>query len=129
MAEYFDLGSHGRPVTTASAEAQKWFDRGLTWAYAFNHEEAVRCFERAIEHDPRCAMAHWGNAYAIGPNYNKAWDAFDPVDLATSLEAGHAAVQRALGCLDGASARGPVQRRVRHRCRGLAATLPVRRTV
>jgi hypothetical protein len=32
MTEYFDLGNHGRPVTTASADAQRWFDRGLTWA-------------------------------------------------------------------------------------------------
>ena len=104
MPEYFDLGSHGRPVTTTSADAQKWFDQGLTWSYAFNHEEAVRCFERAIERDPGCAMAHWGVAYALGPNYNKGWDAFDPVDLSTSLERGHAAARRAIGCLDGASA-------------------------
>src|SRR6202034_4306610 len=62
------------------------------------------CFERALEQDPGCAMAHWGIAYATGPNYNKGWDAFDPVDLSTSLERGHAAVQRALGCLGGASA-------------------------
>ena len=37
----------------------------------YHHEEAVACFERALEHDPTCAMAHWGIAYAIGPNYNK----------------------------------------------------------
>jgi hypothetical protein len=77
VPEYFNLGAHGRPITTASPSAQRWFNHGLTWAYAFNHEEALRCFERAIEHDPRCAVAYWGNAYAIGPNYNKAWDAFD----------------------------------------------------
>jgi len=104
MPEYFDLGAHSRTVTTSSPEAQTWFDRGLTWAYAFNHEEAARCFERAISHDPGCAMAHWGVAYAIGPNYNKAWDAFDPVDLSRCLERGHAAIQRAAGCLAGASA-------------------------
>jgi tetratricopeptide (TPR) repeat protein len=103
MAEYFDLGGYGRPVTTSSPEAQRWFSNGLVWAYAFNHEEAVRCFERAIAHDPRCAMAHWGVAYAIGPNYNKAWDAFDPVDLARSLERGHAATRQAIACLGGAT--------------------------
>ncbi|HSS90234.1 MAG TPA: tetratricopeptide repeat protein, partial [Streptosporangiaceae bacterium] len=85
MTGYFDLGSHHRPVPASSPDAQLWFDRGLIWAYAFNHEEAVRCFERAIEADPGCAMAHWGVAYATGPNYNKAWDAFDPADLAASL--------------------------------------------
>jgi len=35
-------------VTTASAAAQTWFTRGLLWAYGFNHEEAVACFERAV---------------------------------------------------------------------------------
>jgi tetratricopeptide (TPR) repeat protein len=104
MSEYFDLGGHGRPVTTASPEAQLWFSNGLTWAYAFNHEEAVRCFERAIAHDPRCAMAHWGVAYAIGPNYNKAWDAFDPADLAATLARGYAATRQAIACLGGTTA-------------------------
>ena len=83
--DYFDLGSHHRPVTTASPEAQTWFDRGLVWTYGFHHEEAMRCFERAVEADPDCAMAHWGIAYASGPNYNKPWDAFDPASLSSSL--------------------------------------------
>ena len=55
------------------------------WAYAFNHGEAIRCFERALELDRDLAIARWGIAYSIGPNYNKAWEAFDPVDLAASL--------------------------------------------
>jgi tetratricopeptide (TPR) repeat protein len=62
-----------------------WFNRGLVWAYAFNHEEAIRCFEHALQVDADLAIARWGIAYAIGPNYNKAWEAFDPVDLAASL--------------------------------------------
>jgi tetratricopeptide (TPR) repeat protein len=55
------------------------------WAYAFNHGEAIRCFERALELDADLAIARWGIAYSVGPNYNKAWEAFDPVDLASSL--------------------------------------------
>ncbi|ANW64908.1 hypothetical protein BCA37_16120 [Mycobacterium sp. djl-10] len=82
---YYDLGTYHRPVETPSAEAQLWFDRGLVWAYAFNHDEAIACFEKALSHDPMLAIARWGIAYAIGPNYNKAWDAFDPVDMAVSL--------------------------------------------
>ena len=38
--------------------------------YGFNHEEAVRCFEKALGHDPGMAMALWGMAYAWGPNIN-----------------------------------------------------------
>lgn len=98
MDPYYDLGSHGRTVTTGSAEAQTWFDRGLVWAYAFNHEEAVRCFERALAADPRCAMAHWGIAYALGPNYNKPWESFDEVDLATTVSRAFTAAQQAVEC-------------------------------
>lgn len=83
--DYFDLGSYSRPTGTASQTAQRWFDRGLVWAYAFNHEEAIACFERALHADPQLHLAHWGIAYAVGPNYNKGWDAFDPVDLTASL--------------------------------------------
>jgi tetratricopeptide (TPR) repeat protein len=82
---YYNLGSYHRAVDTASAQAQMWVDRGMVWAYAFNHEEAVRCFEKALSLDPDLAIARWGIAYSVGPNYNKAWDAFDPVDLAASL--------------------------------------------
>ena len=84
-ATYYDLGSYHRPIETPSPQAQVWFDRAMVWAYAFNHEEAIRCFDRALELDPELAIARWGVAYAIGPNYNKGWDAFDPVDAAASL--------------------------------------------
>ncbi|BBX74115.1 tetratricopeptide repeat protein [Mycobacterium shinjukuense] len=82
---YFDLGSYHRPVETPAPQAQIWFDRGLVWAYAFNHEEAIGCFERALELDPGLAIARWGIAYSVGPNYNKAWQAFDPIELSASL--------------------------------------------
>ena len=107
MAEYFDLGRYARPVTTSSAAAQTWFSRGLVWAYAFNHEEAVTCFEQAIAADPGCAMAHWGLAYALGPNYNKPWAAFDQVDLASSVSRAFAAAGAAAGQAAGAA---PVER-------------------
>ena len=91
MPDYFDLGGYRREVTTSSAAARAWFDRGLLWTYAFNHEEAVRCFERAIANDPDCALAYWGLAYALGPNYNKTWEDFDPVDLSSSVSRAFAA--------------------------------------
>jgi tetratricopeptide (TPR) repeat protein len=93
--EYYDLGTYTRSVTTSSADAQLWFDRGLIWTYAFHHEEAVACFQAAVEADPDCAMAHWGIAYALGPNYNKPWEFFDEQDLATTVDRTHAAVELA----------------------------------
>lgn len=96
VSDYYDLGSHSWPVSTDSAEAQLWFDRGLIWTYGFNHEEAVHCFENAIEADPRCAMAHWGVAYASGPNYNKTWEDFGATltdCLAVTNEATAAAIE------------------------------------
>ena len=96
MSDYaYDLGSYRRPVTTRSAEAQAWFDRGLAWTYGYHHEEAIACFRRAIDADPGCAMAWWGVGYAVGPNYNKPWEAFDDEDAARSLETAHHAVARA----------------------------------
>lgn len=91
----FDLGSYTRRITTTSAEAQTWFDRGLIWCYAFNHEEGAICFEKAIEIDPRCAMAYWGVAYAIGPNYNKTWSRYDTKDLENTICKGQLYLDRA----------------------------------
>ncbi len=71
--DYYNLGAYSRKVTTSSPAAPLWFDRGLVWVYAYNHEEAIVCFQKALEADPDCAMAHWGIAYGIGPNYNKRW--------------------------------------------------------
>lgn len=67
---YFDIGAIHYPVTTKSSIAQRWFDCGLAMCHGFNHEEAVLCFERAIQSDPGFAMAYWGMAYAWGPNIN-----------------------------------------------------------
>jgi len=64
------LGTRTRPVTTRSAEAQAYFDQGLRWLWAFNHDEATRSFARAAILDPSCAMCFWGVALTIGPNYN-----------------------------------------------------------
>ena len=103
MEDYFDLGSYHRTVSTSSTAAQLWFDRGLIWCYGFHHEEAITCFKKATEIDPSFAMAYWGIAYALGPNYNKPWEAFSDADLTQSLEQAHAATQMALGRMSGAS--------------------------
>ena len=117
MSEYFDLGGYGRQVT-GSARARTWFNRGLVWGYAFNHEEAAACFERAAEADPGCAMAYWGLAYAVGPNYNKPWEAFGPGEAP-------AAISRALSALGDATgparSAAPVERAL---LRAMAARYP-----
>ncbi len=64
------LGNFGRKVTTRSAEAQRYFDQGLCFLYAFNHDEAIRSFEQAAKLDADCAMAWWGIAIANGPHIN-----------------------------------------------------------
>jgi tetratricopeptide (TPR) repeat protein len=60
------FGEHRHPVSTKNAEAQRFFDQGLRLVYSFNHEEAVRSFQRAAELDPQMAMAYWGIALAHG---------------------------------------------------------------
>ena len=101
--KYFNLGSYTKPITTSSPTAQIWFDRGLVWTYAFNHEEAIVCFQKAIETDPECALAHWGIAYAIGPNYNKPWEAFETEEKSDVLKLAHASMERAMATREAAT--------------------------
>jgi tetratricopeptide (TPR) repeat protein len=83
------LSGFHRAVTTSSLEAQRYFDQGLVLCFGFNHEEAIRCFERAAELDPGCAMAHWGRALAAGPNIN------NPAMDEPASKAAYEAAQRA----------------------------------
>jgi len=64
------LGNLHHAIATRSGDAQRFFDQGLTLVYAFNHEEAIRSFQKAAELDPRSPMPYWGIAYALGPNIN-----------------------------------------------------------
>jgi len=98
---YYDLGKYTRSITTKSPEAQVWFDRGLNWVYGFNHGEAISCFQKALEYDGQCAMAHWGIAYAAGPNYNLPWHLYDPVGKAQALATAYDAMQAALALTAG----------------------------
>ena len=64
------MGNHHRKITTQSVKTQQYFDQGLTWAYGFNHGEAIRSLVAAVSHDEEAAMPWWGIAYCEGPNYN-----------------------------------------------------------
>jgi tetratricopeptide (TPR) repeat protein len=68
------MGRHARKINTKSPEAQTYFNQGLILAYGFNHDEAIRSFAEAAKLDPDCAMAYWGIAYALGPNFNLKMD-------------------------------------------------------
>lgn len=104
MSTYpFNLGTYSRHIKTDSAEAQTWFDRGLNWMYGYNWEEAENCFARALNHDPFCAMAHWGIAYSLGPNYNKPWPRFRPDERSTHLARAQTSLRKALKLVDGTS--------------------------
>src|ERR1700733_5314370 len=91
------LGDLHHPVSTKNPQAQQFFDQGLRFIYAFNHDEAARSFQHAGELDPKLAMAFWGVAEAVGPNYN------DPADPDRYKRA-HDAVQKAIELSEGASA-------------------------
>jgi tetratricopeptide (TPR) repeat protein len=69
-----NLGTLHHKITTAHPVAQEYFNQGLRFIYAFNHEEAIRSFEQAVTLDPDAAMAYWGIAYALGPNINAPMD-------------------------------------------------------
>jgi tetratricopeptide (TPR) repeat protein len=97
------LGSHSRGITTGSPEAQRYFDQGLAFLFAFNHDEAIRSFRRAGEIDPGCAMASWGVAVANGPHINnpfvpedRAMAAWEALAQAKALASTASPVERSL---------------------------------
>ena len=69
---YFDLGRYSRKITTSSADAQLWFDRGLNWVFGFNHTEAIKCFQKALTHDPDCAETISKHSHQRGLNLGEA---------------------------------------------------------
>ncbi len=90
------LGQAHHPVSTKNKQAQQFFDQGLALVYGFNHDAARRSFQRAAELDPKLAMAWWGIALTLGPNYNL------PVDPERE-KSGYDAAQRAVALKENAS--------------------------
>src|SRR6202790_1253070 len=88
------LGDLHHPVSAHNPEAQQFFDQGLRFIFAFNHDEAARSFEHAAELDPKLAMAYWGVAEAVGPNYN---DRADPERYKHAHDAAQKAVELSAG--------------------------------
>jgi len=79
------LGNLHYTVSTRSARAQQYFNQGLTLIYAFNHGEAGRSFQEMIRLDSTCAMAYWGMAMVLGPNYNAALNPSSLEDILAAM--------------------------------------------
>ncbi|KAF5025954.1 hypothetical protein F66182_1989 [Fusarium sp. NRRL 66182] len=110
----FVLPPFSRSVTTNNPEAKRWVEDGFVWCYGFNHAEGERCFEKAISIDPGCPLAYWGLAFALGPNYNKPWKAFDRHDMQQTMAKGVEAFKKAESLSSKAS---PVERALAHAIR------------
>ena len=115
-APLFDnMGTFAMPITTADADAQKYFNQGMVLAFAFNHAESIRSFKAAQTLDPSCAMCFWGEALATGPNINvtskgkvimsaqERQNAFAALQKAISLSG--SVSQQEQGCIKALSAR------------------------
>lgn len=83
------LGDLHFPTSTKDTLVQKYINQGLIFAYGFNHAEAARSFYYATKLDPSCAMAFWGYAYVLGPNYNAGMES-------DNYERAYTAIQNAL---------------------------------
>ena len=86
------------PISSKVAKARAYFQQGFALLYGFNHFEAIRAFKAAQELDPTCAICHWGEAIALGPNINAEMTE-DAGVLAL------AAINRAVALADSADAR------------------------
>jgi tetratricopeptide (TPR) repeat protein len=100
---YEGLGQSSRAIVVSEHLAQEYFDQGLALSFGFNHDEALRSFEEVARLEGSCAMAYWGQAYALGPNINRpmtdpdrAARAFAAAQRALSMSADASALERAL---------------------------------
>ncbi|SDE81879.1 hypothetical protein SAMN04487996_10785 [Dyadobacter soli] len=82
-------------ITTTSPDAQAYFNQGMMLSYGFNHAEAARSFYQATRLDSTCAMAYWGYAYVLGPNYNAG---MEPDNFQRAWAANEKAQQLAAQC-------------------------------
>ena len=96
------MGDHRHGVTSSDPGAQRYFDQGLTLAFAFNHAESIRSFKAAQRLDPQCAMCFWGEALATGPNINVTSKGKVIMSEAERVNA-YAALQSAVALKDKAS--------------------------
>jgi tetratricopeptide (TPR) repeat protein len=59
-----DVGAVHQKVATSSADAQAYYDQGLTLLHHYSFIDAARSFRQALRSDPDCAMCWMGLARA-----------------------------------------------------------------
>jgi tetratricopeptide (TPR) repeat protein len=72
------LGNVSFP-TSCSSKVQSEFETGVASLHSFEYDKAMRHFNDVLEHDPNCAIAHWGEAMAL---YHQLWNIPSGKDLA-----------------------------------------------
>ncbi len=77
-------------ISCENDETRKMFILAYGHMLNYNHEEAIACFQKCTELDPKCAMAWWGIAYCLSSNYN--WT--------PGLGSGHDPIQQAMALKD-----------------------------
>lgn len=80
------FGKWDYPVTSKSEKAVRYFNQGVALMYGFNHGEAGRSFKTALKLDSTMAMAYWGIAMVLGPNYNAALDPSQLADINAAID-------------------------------------------
>jgi len=88
------LGTFTRPISSANAEAQAYFNQGFQLMYAFARTEAGRSFREAQKRDPNCAICYWGEAWAWGPNISEGRTAEHEVRAFAAIQKGRALAEK-----------------------------------
>ncbi|HTU33723.1 MAG TPA: hypothetical protein VMF66_07980 [Candidatus Acidoferrum sp.] len=74
--------------TSCSAEVQQKMNQAVALLHSFQYQQSESAFSKVAQHDPRCAMAYWGQAMSL---YHQLWDFPD----ADTLAKGRADVEQA----------------------------------
>jgi len=94
------LGALTRPITTQSAEAQRYFDQGLQLLYAFTPRDAARSFREAQRRDSSCAMCWLGEAWAWGPYLNGQMSSEDAPRAYAAMRRASALAERSASAVE-----------------------------
>ena len=78
-------------VTTASREAQAFYDQGLAYLHSYVWVEAARSFNQALRHDPKLAMAAYVGLSRALSGLDDPKAARESLEKAQSLAAGASA--------------------------------------